>query len=216
MSELTNLVGQVESKDFITPADLIGIESAITNWVTRHEGVLGITWDQSAQDAIHEVPESVLGHLESASLFSPALTSEAKEFIYNFTNYTRSKTMNELLTPLVALTSDVSIRLGKKVSLSVVGGDIRVHPVQFQPIFDALPHLIRNAIDHGIEDAATRAFHKKSEVASISLLIKSVGGHKVELTLRDDGVGIDPDKIGSIAISNKITYIILSSISSTS
>lgn len=202
--ELSSYVSNIESKDFIEANDLQGVKLEVINWVARHESVLKIKWEQSRDDVVHDLPESVLNHMESAAYFSKSLPAEAKEFIYKITNYTRSKTMTELLSPLVAMTSDLAMRLGKKVKLTVIGGDVRVHPSQFQPIFDALPHLIRNAIDHGIEDSATRSSRNKNEVASITLMIDVLPDNQIELTFGDDGEGIDPEKIAFLAVSKKL------------
>jgi len=67
-------------------------------------------------------------------------------------------------------------------------------------IKDPLIHLIRNAIDHGIESPEVRLQKNKSVEGLIKLSVNQIGGGKVEIRLEDDGAGIDLNKIKKIGI----------------
>lgn len=82
----------------------------------------------------------------------------------------------------------------KRVELFLDGGEYAVDRKVLEAIEDPLIHLIRNAVDHGIEDVETRQTVGKSERGKISVVARHVGD-AVELLVSDDGKGIDPEKI---------------------
>ena len=82
----------------------------------------------------------------------------------------------------------------KRVELFLDGGEYAVDRKVLEAIEDPLIHLIRNAVDHGIEDAEQRRKSGKPERGKISVVARHVGD-AVELQVGDDGRGIDPEKI---------------------
>ncbi len=82
----------------------------------------------------------------------------------------------------------------KRVELFLDGGEYAVDRKVLEAIEDPLIHLIRNAVDHGIEDSETRLQVGKSERGKLSVIARHVGD-AVELVISDDGKGIDPEKI---------------------
>ncbi|MGE4133593.1 MAG: ATP-binding protein [Bdellovibrionales bacterium] len=90
------------------------------------------------------------------------------------------------------LVENVAERLGKKVKpLVIEGGDIRIFPDRYKPIFSSLVHAFRNAVDHGLEEPVEREFAGKDPAGLIRVLLKRVDG-KILMTVQDDGRGIDP------------------------
>jgi two-component system chemotaxis sensor kinase CheA len=87
------------------------------------------------------------------------------------------------------------VRAGKLVRLVLEGSEAR-WPFRLAEAFDVLPHLIRNAIDHGIEAPGDR--HGKPEVATIRLGVEA--GERLHISVRDDGGGIDPDRVARRAL----------------
>lgn len=93
----------------------------------------------------------------------------------------------------------VSKKLGRQVQLEVVGERIELDKTVLDEITDPLLHLIRNAIDHGVEDARVRADAGKPETAC--LRIKAVNqGTQVTLRISDDGAGINLEKVREKAL----------------
>jgi two-component system chemotaxis sensor kinase CheA len=93
---------------------------------------------------------------------------------------------------------DVARQLGKSVELEVVGADTELDRNLVEALADPLVHLIRNAIDHGIELPAQRLAAGKSATGTVRLSAQQEGDH-VTIEVRDDGGGIDPEKIRRIA-----------------
>ncbi len=98
------------------------------------------------------------------------------------------------------LVRDLSKDLGKKIQLIMSGEETEVDRTVIDEIGDPLIHLIRNSIDHGIEDAKTRAERGKPEQGTVHLLAYP-DGNSVVIEVKDDGNGIDVDKVANIAIN---------------
>lgn len=96
---------------------------------------------------------------------------------------------------------EVGRALGKKVSASVdIEGGIEVDQLLFSALQFITTHLVRNAIDHGIESAEDRAKKGKPAGATIKFMLQSMRKHRVQLTIEDDGRGLDPRSIGQAAV----------------
>ena len=92
------------------------------------------------------------------------------------------------------LVHDLSRDLDKPVELVTSGEDTELDKTVIERLADPMVHLIRNAIDHGIETQAGRAGTSKPSVGRIELLAEHVGA-QVLITVRDDGRGLDVVKI---------------------
>ncbi|MCP4500492.1 MAG: chemotaxis protein CheA [Deltaproteobacteria bacterium] len=102
--------------------------------------------------------------------------------------------VNQLFERLPRLMFDLEERLGKKAQLDVVGGDIEVDKKLIEKLADPLNHLIRNALDHGIESADDREKQGKPRNGLIELCASQRGNY-FHLQLSDDGGGINLERI---------------------
>jgi len=98
------------------------------------------------------------------------------------------------------LVRDLGSKSGKKVDLALYGEDTEMDRKMVEEINDPLMHMIRNALDHGIEKPATRAERNKPATARVELKAYHQGGNIV-IGISDDGNGLDPEKIRKKAIS---------------
>ena len=92
------------------------------------------------------------------------------------------------------LVYDVSSRLGKKVELRTQGHDTELDKEMIELVIDPLTHVIRNAIDHGIEAPEDRRKARKPEAGAISMRATHRGG-SVIIEVTDDGRGLDRGRI---------------------
>lgn len=99
-----------------------------------------------------------------------------------------------VLNPLENTIAIDSIQLGKKIKVDIPETDIALDKVVLEQLSDILMHLIRNALDHGIELPEIRKSQNKSEEGTISIKCKAESKH-IELVVSDDGAGIDYEKI---------------------
>lgn len=99
---------------------------------------------------------------------------------------------------------DISKRLGKKVHFSVKGEDVMVSRESLSTIQDAVMHIIRNAVDHGLELEEERENLEKPPVGTLNMECHYTGEGDVSVSIEDDGKGIDPEKVAKIAVSKGI------------
>ncbi len=95
---------------------------------------------------------------------------------------------------------DLSRELGKDVHLQIEGQDTELDRLVIDEIGEPLVHLLRNAIDHGIEDPADRAASGKPLTATVRLSARHEGNHVI-IEVSDDGRGIDPERVIASAVS---------------
>lgn len=135
----------------------------------------------------------------------PALLSTAEE-VTRLAARLRDATMTMRMVPMRTLVSrfrrlilGLSSDLGKPVEFVVDGEDTELDKTVIEKLADPLVHILRNAIDHGMEDPAARAQTNKDQVGRIELSATHVGG-EVHIVVRDDGRGMSADKIRAKAI----------------
>ena len=93
--------------------------------------------------------------------------------------------------------------LDKKVNLEIIGAETELDRTVIDEIGDPLVHLIRNALDHGIETPAERVAKGKSETGTITLRAYHSGNH-VFIELEDDGAGVNRERVLGKAIERGI------------
>jgi two-component system chemotaxis sensor kinase CheA len=109
--------------------------------------------------------------------------------------------MGSLFARFRRLVHDLSRDLGKPVDFVTVGEDTEMDKTMIERLADPLVHLIRNAIDHGIESAEDRAKTPKSATGRIELAARYVGA-QVLVTVQDDGAGLNTARIRAKAEEN--------------
>ena len=108
-----------------------------------------------------------------------------------------------LFRPLARTVRDIGRELGKEIRCGLQGEQIRVDRSVLDGIRDPLTHLLRNAVDHGIEEPKARGEAGKPVKGRIDLGVES-GGGRVRIYVEDDGAGIDPDVIVQKALTNAV------------
>ncbi|WP_016956341.1 chemotaxis protein CheA [Catenovulum agarivorans] len=99
------------------------------------------------------------------------------------------------------LVRDTGQKLGKKIELILQGESTELDKTVMEKISDPLVHLVRNAMDHGLESPEQRLAAGKPEIGKLTLNAYHQGGNVV-IEIIDDGKGLDPIKIKNKAISN--------------
>jgi two-component system chemotaxis sensor kinase CheA len=97
------------------------------------------------------------------------------------------------------LVRDLSSKLGKHVELELVGQDTELDRTVVDAIGDPLVHLVRNALDHGLETPAEREAAGKPAAGTVRLSARHAGGNVV-ITLADDGRGVDRRAVAAKAV----------------
>ncbi|WP_374681519.1 chemotaxis protein CheA [Accumulibacter sp.] len=116
---------------------------------------------------------------------------------------TRMQPIGRLFQKYPRIARDLARQLGKDVELELVGEETEVDKTMIEDLADPLVHLIRNAVDHGVETAEQRHAAGKPVKSVVRLEARQEGDHIV-LIIADDGRGMSPEKIRAKAIEKNI------------
>ena len=134
--------------------------------------------------------ESIKGEVERASDSLERITTEMQQAIMG----TRMVPIAVLFNKFPRLVRDLSRKLGKNVELEIQGKDTEIDRTIVEVLSDPLTHIIRNSLDHGLEEPEERRKANKPEVGRISITAQQQGG-KIVIEVADDGRGLDVGKI---------------------
>ncbi|NUN63396.1 response regulator [Pseudanabaena biceps] len=98
---------------------------------------------------------------------------------------------------------DRALKTGKQAELDIFGRETLIDKAILESLTDPLTHLVNNAIDHGLEDPATRQAAGKSPTGRLTVRAYHQGNQTV-ISISDDGAGIDPAKVKKSAVSKRV------------
>ena len=113
---------------------------------------------------------------------------------------TRMHPIGRLFQKYPRIARDLARSLGKDVELQLVGEETEIDKTMIEDLSDPIIHLIRNAVDHGIEDAAGRTAAGKPAKSVVRLEARQEGDHIVIL-VADDGRGMDAERLRAKALA---------------
>ncbi len=116
------------------------------------------------------------------------------EQLQNKIQEVRKERIGESFHGLQLLVRQVSTELDKSVQLNSLGMDLFIDKVMAKDLYEVLVHLVRNSVDHGVEDPFERAVQGKAPQGQLTLEIMEHQGC-VHLTFSDDGKGLDKERI---------------------
>ena len=120
--------------------------------------------------------------------------AEAGDALADSVRRARMLPFGSVCEALPRLVRDVSTSTGKPARLTISGADVEADRPVLDALRDSLLHLVRNAIDHGVEDSATRKALGKPDVATIGIRA-ALHGERLTVTVSDDGAGLDVEGI---------------------
>ena len=123
------------------------------------------------------------------------ITTELQEGVMK----TRMQPIRNLWNKLPRIVRDLATGCGKQVRIEMTGKDTELDRTILEAIKDPITHLVRNAIDHGIEAPAVRAARGKPRTGTLSLRAYHEGG-QVVIEISDDGAGLDTEAIRQKAV----------------
>ncbi|MGZ6141370.1 MAG: chemotaxis protein CheW [Myxococcaceae bacterium] len=136
----------------------------------------------------------------------PAL-EEGVDRLHALVKDLHGKVMGARMTPVAVITDqlpraarDLARKRGKDVEVSITGAEIELDRAILDAVAEPLLHVLRNAIDHGIETPEARAAAGKSPRGLLRIVVRRTR-ERVVLELEDDGKGMDPDKLRSAAVA---------------
>ncbi len=218
-SKNTNLVNKVSEKESLIPnepKEIKELKDNVTVEPTKLENVgdsvvkVHISLLDKLMNLVGELVVNrnqilqLSSEIENAKLekLSNDLNTITTDLQNNIMN-TRMQPVGIVLTKFERLVRDLSSKQKKKIQLKLVGQETELDKSLLEAIKDPLTHLIRNAIDHGMELPEDRIKLQKPEVGTVMVKAFHEGG-MVNIVISDDGKGIDPKKILKKAIEKKI------------
>ncbi len=162
-------------------------------------GELVLTRNQILQRA-----DSQTGPLADADLVRAAqrldlVASELQESVMQ----TRMQPIGQVWAKMPRIVRDLALQLGVEVELDMSGHETELDRSLLEAVRDPLTHLVRNALDHGIETPEVRAARGKPTKGSLALRARHESG-QVVIEISDDGAGIDPAKVAEAAIARGV------------
>ncbi len=154
-------------------------------------GELVLARNQILKFSAQQNDSILLGTLQHLS----QVTTELREGVMK----TRMQPISKLFDKVPRLVRDVSVSCGKQVRIEVEGGETELDRTLIEAINDPLTHLVRNAVDHGIEKPEQRAAKGKPCEGMLRLRALHEGG-QVTVEISEDGAGIDVDRIRAKSI----------------
>lgn len=113
---------------------------------------------------------------------------------------TRMQRIDRLFAAIPRMVRDLGRDLGKRIDLTLEGGDVEMDREMVEMVVDPLTHIVRNSIDHGIEAPEQRRAAGKPETGSLRLEARQ-SGNQIVITITDDGKGIDTGRLVEKAIA---------------
>jgi len=146
-----------------------------------------------ARDAVARAETALTARLVELEAFFRR-TEEVSTALYHEVIGSRMRPFSEGVSGFPRMVRDVARQLGKQVRFDIVGGEVPVDRDILAKLEAPLNHIIRNALDHGIEPPGDRRARGKTEQARVTLEARHHAGH-LQVRVTDDGRGIDPDSI---------------------
>ncbi len=116
---------------------------------------------------------------------------------------TRMQPVGRLFQKYPRIARDLARSLGKDVELVLVGEETEIDKTMIEDLSDPIIHLIRNAVDHGVEPTADRRAAGKPEKSQVRLEARQEGDHII-LIVADDGRGMNPERLRAKALEKGI------------
>ncbi|RMG86948.1 MAG: response regulator, partial [Candidatus Dadabacteria bacterium] len=135
------------------------------------------------------------GSVERIAQRIDLITSELQETIM----LTRMQPVGKIFGKFPRVVRDLARKLGKQVELVVEGNEVELDKTILEGLNDPLTHLVRNAVDHGLEPPAEREAAGKPPKGTVTLRAFHEAGH-VNIEIFDDGRGMDPERIVAKAV----------------
>lgn len=140
--------------------------------------------------------EDIVGELNETSTHMARVVDQLQEEVMN----ARMLPISHQFDKFPRIVRDAARTVGKQIDLIIEGGATELDRSLIEAIGDPLIHLLRNAVDHGIEPPEERVAAGKPPTGTVHLTAAHVEG-QIVISITDDGRGINPDKVRKAAVS---------------
>ncbi len=191
--------GRRNEEKIATRESTIRVDTARLDQVLNLSGEIGLTKNRLTSlraDILAGRNDSETLHaLDQAVSQLDLLVSDLQNSVMK----TRMQPIGRLFQKYPRIARDLARQLGKDVELALVGEETEVDKTMIEDLADPLVHLVRNAVDHGVESPEERLAAGKPAKSVVRLEARQEGDHIV-LIIADDGRGMSPERIRNKAI----------------
>lgn len=177
----------------------IRVDTDRLDQVLNLSGEIGLTKNRLT----HLRSDIIQGRIDAETLHDlDQAVSQLDMLVVNLQNAvmkTRMQPIGRLFKKYPRLARDLARSLGKEVELVLVGEETEMDKTMIEDLNDPLVHLVRNAVDHGVETIEGRVAAGKPEKSMVELSARQEGDH-ILITIADDGRGMRPEVIRNKAI----------------
>jgi two-component system chemotaxis sensor kinase CheA len=157
-----------------------------------------------AKNALAHETAAALGEREAHRVEAAQLALEhATSALHGAVSRMRLAPLRRLFSPLPRQVREMAAAIGKQAELSVSGEDLAVDKSILDGLYEPLIHILRNALDHGLESPKARLAAGKPACGALRLTAKPRGDVAV-IEVADDGAGLDLDRIRAVAAARGV------------
>jgi two-component system chemotaxis sensor kinase CheA len=193
LEEVVDLVHAIEEEATLRAEDVDCVASALRQFLETNERVLELKLDAVGDEGFAVTREQMMS---LQSLVAGMHGAEASE-LRRWTARVLRRPAGLVLGPVEDFAQKLANRLGKVISFRLEGGDVNVDVETVRPVFQVVAHLLRNAVDHGIEPPMDRR-GKRLAGEVVLEVVDEPEAYVVRCT--DDGRGIDTEALGDRAV----------------
>jgi two-component system chemotaxis sensor kinase CheA len=188
--------GPTSATETATPADeTLRVHVGLLETLMNLAGELVLSRNQLRAAVSQNHPQT----LAAAEQRIDQVTSELQNVIMQ----TRLQPMGNVFAKFPRVVRDLARTLGKDIELDIQGKEVALDRSLIEGLSDPLTHMVRNAVDHGIETIEERIRAGKSPVGQLRIEARHEAG-QVVVEIADDGKGIDPQQVVTAAIARKL------------
>jgi two-component system chemotaxis sensor kinase CheA len=198
LAVLVETIHGVEGDAPLRAEQLDRIESTLREFLARHRPILRLDYDDLVTDT-YTVTSTAADELRRLLQRRPVDLAAVRSWSAKLGLRPAAEAMGPLSTYAVRLGE----RLGKDIDVTVSGGETLVDARATRAVFRSLTHLVRNAVDHGIEEAEERVACGKPARGSLTLAVAEARDHW-SIRVGDDGRGILTERIARAAVRQEL------------
>ncbi len=208
--ELANALREWQAEWSRVDTDVYRLQSWVekTDEQSDPSGIYGLAastvrfleWSQkrvrTLESRVRELTRRMFDDQQSFGLMVDTLVDETKRALM--------LPLSTLFKGLPRMVREVARSQKKMLDFEVQGDDVEVDKRILDEMRDPLMHLLRNCVDHGVEAPDEREAQGKTKRGTISIEVSQAAADEVELLVRDDGRGIDVDRVRAAAVKNRV------------
>ena len=164
--------------------------------ISEQYGDMGNMFDQYETES-----KGITGRFRSYTQQLGTIAGELQEGVMKI----RMVPINQIFSRFPRVVRDLQRDLNKKINLEIEGEDTELDKSVVEDLLDPIMHCVRNSVDHGIETPEVRKAAGKPETGTV-LLKASNEGNLIVIEIKDDGAGIDVEKVRKKAVENGLIH----------